>query len=132
MPVDGLVTVLSSQGPKETMSRAEAAVVSRGMTIFARVDHAAGAEAVGLSLRFTDLLVFGNARGGTPLMQVVQTMGIDLPLKIMVWQDADGRTWLSYNDPRWLAKRHGLGQEVDGVIGAMAVVLDAIASAASS
>ncbi|MGA2843733.1 MAG: DUF302 domain-containing protein, partial [Steroidobacteraceae bacterium] len=71
------------------------------MTVFAHVDHAAGAAAVGLSLSPTDLLVFGNATGGTPLMQTVQTIGIDLPLKVLVWQDASRKAWLSYNDPKW-------------------------------
>ena len=73
-----------------------------------------------------------NAKGGTPLMQSVQTIGIDLPLKALVWQDASGNTWLSYNDPRWLAKRHGLGDEGDQALDAMAAALDAIAKAATS
>ena len=98
MAVEGLTTIRSSYGPKETISRLEAVIRSRGMTVFARIDHAAGAAAVGLSLRPTDVLLFGNARGGTPLMQSMQTIGIDLPLKMLVWQDAAGDTWLSYND----------------------------------
>src|SRR5260370_33574743 len=77
------------------------------MIAFAHIDHAAGAAAVGLSLRPTELLIFGNARGGTPLMELVQTAGIDLPMKALVWQDASGVTWLSYNNPTWIAKRHG-------------------------
>ena len=83
-------------------------------------------------MRPTELLIFGNAKGGTPLMQSVQTIGIDLPLKALVWQDASGNTWLSYNDPRWLAKRHGLGDEGDQALDAMAATLDAIAKAATS
>lgn len=109
MDVDGLITVRSSYGPEETINRFEAAVRARGMTVFAHVDHAAGAAAVGLPLRPTDLLIFGNANGGTPLMQSAQTVGVDLPLKVLVWQDAAGDTRLSYNDPSWLMKRHGLG-----------------------
>src|SRR5260370_23678595 len=101
------------------------------MTVFARIDHAAGAAAVGLSLRPTELLIFGNAKSGTPLMQSMQTIGIDLPLKALVWQDASGSTWLSYNDPSWLAKRHGLGHEVDATVGAIAAVLDAMARTAT-
>jgi uncharacterized protein (DUF302 family) len=104
--MDGLTTVPSTLGPKETMDRLESAVRGKGLTVFARVDHAAGAVAAGLPLRPTELLVFGNARGGTPLMQAAQTAGIDLPLKALVWQDADGKTWLSYNEPRWIAARH--------------------------
>jgi uncharacterized protein (DUF302 family) len=92
MQVAGLVTVISALSPKDTMDRVEAEVAVRGLTISARIDHSAGAEAVGMPLRPTELLVFGNARGGTPLMQAAQTIGIDLPLKILVWQEADGRT----------------------------------------
>jgi uncharacterized protein (DUF302 family) len=114
------------------MARLEAAVKAKGMTIFAHVDHAAGAEAVGLPLRPTDLLIFGNARGGTPLMQAMQTIGIDLPLKALVWQDASGATWLSYNDPRWLATRHGVSREAEAAIGAITAAIDAIAKTATS
>ena len=131
MAVEGLTTVRSSYGPKETISRLEAEIRSRGMTVFARIDHAAGAAAVGLSLRPTDVLLFGNARGGTPLMQSMQTIGIDLPLKMLVWQDAAGDTWLSYNDPHWIAKRHGLGQETKATIDAMSAALGALAKIAA-
>jgi uncharacterized protein (DUF302 family) len=96
---DGLVTLRSSHTPKDTMYKLETEVKSKGLTIFARIDHAAGAADVGLSLRPTELLIFGNAKGSTPLMQVTQTIGIDLPLKALVWQDASGSTYLSYNDP---------------------------------
>lgn len=132
MAVNGLITIPSSYGPAETMNRLEAEVKARGMTIFARIDHAAGAEAVGLSLRPTELLIFGAAKGGTPLMQAAQTIGIDLPLKALVWQDESGATWLSYNDPAWLAKRHGLGAEVDATVGAMTGMLSAVAKAATT
>jgi uncharacterized protein (DUF302 family) len=126
---DGLTTLKSSHGPQDTMNRLEAAVKARGMTVFARIDHSAGAAAAGLSLNPTELLIFGNARGGTPLMQTAQTIGIDLPLKALVWQDASGSTWLSYNDPAWLAQRHGLsGTEVP--IGNLTGALDAVAKAA--
>ena len=108
MATDGLTTLRSGVGAKETANRLEAEVKARGLTVFARIDHAAGAAEVGLPLRPTELIIFGNARGGTPLMQAAQTIGIDLPLKALVWEDASGSTWLSYNDPSWLAKRHGL------------------------
>ena len=91
------------------MDRLAAAVGDKGMTVFARIDHAAGAAEAGLALPPTELLIFGNAKGGTPLMQSAQTIGIDLPLKALVWRDSAGQTWLSYNDPLWLAQRHGLG-----------------------
>ena len=109
MPADGLTTVPSSFAPKETMDRLEAEIRARGMTVFARIDHAAGAVAVGMTLRPTELLVFGAARAGTPLMQADQAVGIDLPLKALVYQDEAGGVWLATNDPRWIARRHGLG-----------------------
>jgi uncharacterized protein (DUF302 family) len=132
MAVDGLTSIRSSHGPKDTMDRLEAEVKARGLTVFARIDHAAGAAAVGLSLRPTELLIFGNAKGGTPLMQATQSIGIDLPLKALVWQDASGSTWLSYNDPGWLAKRHGLGREVETAVSALAAALDGLARAATA
>jgi uncharacterized protein (DUF302 family) len=132
MAADGLKTMRSSQGPKETINRLEAAVKAKGMTVFSRIDHAAGAAEVGLPLRSTELLIFGNAKAGTPLMQSMQTIGIDLPLKALVWQDEAGNTWLSYNDPRWLAKRHGLGHEVDPTVSAMSAALDAMARTATA
>src|ERR1700737_254980 len=132
MAVDGLTTLPSSHGPKDTMSRFEAEVKAKGMTVFARIDHAAGAERAGLPLCPTELLLFGNAKAGTPLMQSVQTIGIDLPLKALVWQDASGNTWLSYNDPGWLAKRHGLGHEADATASAMTAALNALAKSATT
>jgi uncharacterized protein (DUF302 family) len=122
----------SSHGPKDTMNRLEAAITAKGMTVFARIDHAAGAAEIGLSQRPTELLIFGNAKAGTPLMQSIQTIGIDLPLKALVWQDGSGNAWLSYNDPSWLAKRHGLGHEVETTVRAMASALDAVARTATA
>ncbi|SRR5260370_823434 len=131
MTARGLVTIRSSYGPEETMNRFEAEVRARGMIAFAHIDHAAGAAAVGLTLRPTELLIFGNARGGTPLMDVVQTTGIDLPLKALVWQDASAVTWLSYNDPAWIAKRHGLKSEVGAAVGVLTTVLEQMARSAT-
>lgn len=131
MTADGLVSVRSSNGPKDTMNRIESEVKSRGMTVFARIDHAASAAEVGLPLRPTELLIFGNAKGGTPLMQSNQTIGIDLPLKVLVWQDESGITWVSCNDPAWLAKRHGLGPGSEMTTSAMAAALHAIANGVS-
>jgi uncharacterized protein (DUF302 family) len=131
MAADGLIILPSSHGPKETIDRLEAVVKAKGLTVFARINHAAGAAAVGLPLRPTELLIFGNARGGTPLMQAAQTIGIDLPLKALAWQDATGKTWLSYNDPAWLAKRHELGHEVDATVRTMTSALDEMAKAAT-
>src|SRR5437773_9279811 len=106
--MEDLTSIQSQFNPKETMDRLEAEIRARGMTVFARIDHAAGAAEVGLTLRPTELIIFGNARGGTPLMQSVQTVGIDLPLKALVWEDAGGKTWLSYNELSWIAQRHGI------------------------
>ena len=131
MAIDGLITIRSSYGPKETINRLEAEIRSRDMTIFAHIDHAAGAAGVGLPLRPTDVLLFGNAKGGTPLMQSIQTIGIDLPLKMLVWQDSAGDTWVSYNDPDWIAKRHGLGQGAEATINAMSAALGALARSAA-
>jgi uncharacterized protein (DUF302 family) len=132
MAADGLITIKSVFGPEETMKRLEAEVRAKGMTVFAHVDHAAGAAAVGLPLRPTDLLIFGNAKGGTPLMQSVQAIGIDLPLKALVWQDASGVTWLSYNDPAWLTHRHGVGEEAKPVVNALTAALNALATKATT
>ncbi len=131
MAADGLVTIRSSFGPKETTDRLEAEIKGNGLTVFAHIDHAAGATAAGMSLRPTDLLVFGNAKGGTPLMQASQTAGIDLPLKILVWQDEAGQTWLSYNDPHWLAKRHGIADASAAAVKGLTGVLANLAQAAA-
>jgi uncharacterized protein (DUF302 family) len=128
---DGLSSVASSFGAKETMDRLEAAVKAKGLTVFARVDHAAGAAEVGLPLRPTELLIFGNARGGTPLMQANQVVGIDLPLRALVYQDAAGKVWLAYNNPDWIARRHGLGADVSATVQALTKALDAFATAAA-
>jgi uncharacterized protein (DUF302 family) len=132
MAVDGLTTKRSSFGPEETMKRLEAEVKAKGLKVFAHVDHAAGAAAVGMQLRPTDLLIFGNAKGGTPLMQSVQSIGIDLPLKILVWQDAEGVTWVSYNDPAWLTHRHGLDDSTKATVNALMAALNAIATKATT
>lgn len=104
---DGLVAVKSGASVKETMDRFEANAKQKGLFVFARVDHAAGAAKVGKTLRPTEVLIFGNPQGGTPLMECSQTMGIDLPLKALAWQDEKGQVWLGYNDPAFLAARHG-------------------------
>ncbi len=132
MAADGLITIPSAFGPAETMRRLEAEVKAKGMTIFAHVDHAAGAAAAGMPLRPTDLLIFGAARGGTPLMEMAQTIGIDLPLKALIWQDAAGATWLSYNDPDWLAERHGLKPLPATSLNALSAALKAATTAATA
>jgi uncharacterized protein (DUF302 family) len=103
---EGLVTVKSPYSAKETADRFEAAVKQKGLNLFARIDHATGAAKIGKTLRPTEVLIFGNPQGGTPLMECVQTAGIDLPLKALVWEDKAGQVWLGYNDPAYLANRH--------------------------
>ena len=134
MTPDGLTTFKSMFGPTETMDRLAAAVTGRGMAVLARIDHAAAAAKVGMALRPTEVLIFGNPRAGTPLMQASQTLGIDLPLRALVWQDEAGATWLGYNDPQWLARRHGpqLGSEpaLQPMLHALAAVAKEAAGAA--
>ena len=129
--MEGLTTIASRFDPKETMDRLESEVRARGMTVFARIDHAAGAAQVGLTLRPTELIIFGNARGGTPLMQASQTAGIDLPLKALVWEDASGKIWLSYNEPSWIVQRHGLGVRAE-IVDNLAAALSAISRKAAN
>ncbi|MEO5732287.1 MAG: DUF302 domain-containing protein [Rubrivivax sp.] len=105
---DGLIEIKSPHSPKATMDKLEAAAKEKGLTVFARIDHAAGAAKVDKILRPTELLIFGNPQGGTPFMECAQTVGIDLPLKAVVWEDAGKQVWLGYNDPAWIAKRHGV------------------------
>lgn len=130
MAPQGLITLTSDFDPTETMDRLEAAVRSRGATILARIDHAAAAASVHLTLRPTAVLIFGNPKAGTPLMQAEQTTGIDLPLKALVWQDADQKTQLSYNDPQWIAERHAV-ENTEKTVAAMRATLAEIVEEAT-
>lgn len=111
MMVQGLTTRLSSFGPKHTADQVISAINARGIPLIARVDHTEAAAKVGMFLKPTLLLIFGSPKAGTPLMQATQTIGIDLPLRLLVWEDGAGRTNLSYNDIEWLARRHNLGED---------------------
>ena len=104
---DGLVKTESPYPVAETVQRFEKIAKKKGLTIFATVEHAKGAEKVDMTLRPTTVVIFGNPKGGTPFMQCAQSIGIDLPLKALVWEDADGQTWMGYNDPAYIAERHG-------------------------
>lgn len=106
LAVEGLNAVKSPFSAKETMNRLEENVKGRGLRVFARIDHAAGAAAVGKTLRPTELLIFGSPQGGTPLMECAQTAGIDLPLRALAWEDVAGQVWLGYDTPRYIAQRH--------------------------
>jgi len=107
---DGLISVKSSHDVKVTADRLEDILNKKGMNVFIRINHAAGAKKIGKQLRPTELVVFGNPKVGTPLMQCNQSVGIDLPQKALIWQDDKGQVWLSYNDPNYLALRHGLSR----------------------
>lgn len=132
MSENGLVSVQSRVISRETIDKLLAALAKRKLTVFARVDHAAGAASVGLQLPPTELVIFGNPQGGTALMQDQQSTGIDLPLKALVWEDSDGKTWFTYNDPSWIAQRHTLGTKSAPAVKAMAGLLSAIAEEATS
>ena len=131
MTPEGLIVQESRHGPAETAERLVAAVKARGLAVMAEIDHAAGAASAGMELRPTKVILFGNPRGGTPLMAAAQSAGIDLPLKALVWQDAEGRTWLGYNDPSWIAARHGVAAAAAGPVKAMTDMLAAVALAAA-
>jgi len=121
----------SSYGVSETMDRLEAVVRERGFRVFARIDHAAGAASVDMELRPTQLLIFGNPQGGTPLMQNAQTMGIDLPLKALVYQDESEQVHLAFNHPAFLVARHDLANG-EQIIERMTGLLDGLIAAATS
>jgi uncharacterized protein (DUF302 family) len=131
MADNGLIAIQSRFGVAETIDRLVETVQLAGLLVFARIDHAAGARDVGASLRPTELLIFGNPKGGTPLMQDRQLAGIDLPLKALGWEDEQGKVWLSYNDPHWIAERHGLGSPIRDAVAAIAASVGKVIEAAT-
>jgi uncharacterized protein (DUF302 family) len=131
MAGDGLITVASAAPVGETIDRLVETVTAAGMSVFARIDHAAGAAEVGMELRPTEVVLFGHPRGGTPLMQDRQTAGIDLPLKALAWEDEQGAVWLTTNDPVWLAHRHGLGEPSRQAVAALAAGLERVMGVAT-
>jgi uncharacterized protein (DUF302 family) len=131
MDTEGLITVRSSYPVSETIDRLVGAVEAAGLNVFGRVDHAAGAAEIGMPLRPTELLLFGHPRGGTPLMQDRQSVGIDLPLKALAWEDEAGHVWLTYNDTGWLAQRHGLGPKSAAPLEAIRAATSVLAAGAS-
>jgi uncharacterized protein (DUF302 family) len=126
---DGLIELKSANSVKETINKFENAAKERNLNIFARIDHAAGAQKIGATLRPTELLIFGNPQGGTPLMACAQSAGIDLPLKALAWEDAAGQVWLGYNDPQFLLTRHGV-KDCGPVAANLRKALDALAGQA--
>jgi uncharacterized protein (DUF302 family) len=123
MTADGLIRVASPHPVDVTIDHLAAAARARGMSILARIDHAGGAAAAGLRMRPAEVLIFGSPLAGTPLMQAMPMTGIDLPLKALAWQDESGATWLGYNDPAWIARRHALPQVFHADIEIMAAGL---------
>ena len=125
-----MIEIKSANNVKETINKLEATAKERGLIIFARIDHAAGAQKIGKTLRPTELIIFGNPQGGTPLMECAQSAGIDLPLKALAWEDATGQTWLGYNDPQYLATRHG-ARECAPVVAGLRKALAGLAAEAT-
>jgi uncharacterized protein (DUF302 family) len=105
---EGIVTIPSSHSVDQTVDKLKGILQAKGITLFALIDHSGEAAKVGMKMRPTKLLIFGSPKGGTPLMLASPSTAIDLPLKILVWEDADGKVWLSYNSPAYLQARHGL------------------------
>jgi len=130
-PIEGLISKRSAFSVRETISRLERAAKAAKITVFARIDHAAGASAVDMPLRPTMLLIFGHPKGGTPLMQRHQSIGIDLPQRALAWQDEQGVVWLSYNAPDYLARRHGIAG-VELALEAMKTGLEKLTDAATT
>ncbi len=108
MTTNGIINKSSKHSVDETLGKLQAILQARGIAVFALIDHSGEAEKVGMKMRPTKLLIFGNPKGGTPLMLAAPSIAIDLPLKILVWQDDQGKVWVSYNSPEYLAERHGL------------------------
>ncbi|MGC1183863.1 MAG: DUF302 domain-containing protein [Candidatus Dormiibacterota bacterium] len=132
MNQQGLITVESHFSVAETIERLADAASATGLLIFARIDHAQGAWDAGMALRPTVLLIFGNPKGGTPLMQDRQTAGIDLPMKALAWEDETGRVWLTYNDPAWIADRHALSPKRAASVAAIDTGLANLVTAATA
>ena len=123
----GLVVKKSAYGVDQTLDRLEQILKEKGLTIFARIDHNAGAAKVDMDLRPTKLLIFGNPKMGTPLMQSNQTVGLDLPMKVLAWQDGQGQAWIAYNQPSYLAGRHQIkdrGEVISKMQGALGQLTD--------
>jgi uncharacterized protein (DUF302 family) len=124
---NGLVQVASSRSVPETLKQLQTILEARGLKVFALVDHSGEADKVGLKMRPTKLLIFGSPKGGTPVMVAAPTVAIDLPLKALVWEDADGKVWVSYNSPDYLQQRHGIPADlVNNIAGVGALVEKAL------
>ena len=124
----GIVRIASSHSVGVTMDRLESLLKERGIIVFARIDFSGDAARAGLTLRPEQLLIFGNPKAGTPLMQAAATAGLDLPLKALIWEDADGKTWLAYNTPQYVLRRHGLASTLSTNLAAVVPILERAAT----
>jgi uncharacterized protein (DUF302 family) len=118
-PGNGIISLPSPYSVEETIARSESLLKTKGMTIFSRIDQKAAAQQVGLEMRPTQILIFGDPKAGTPLMDAYPFLALDLPLKALVWEDAAGNVWLSYNSPAYLQLRHGLPETPFASVGAL-------------
>jgi uncharacterized protein (DUF302 family) len=126
-PDNGLIHVLSPRSVDESMQKLETVVAAIGLKVFAHVDHSGEAERVGLQMRPTKVLIFGSPKAGTPLMIAAPSLAIDLPLKVLVWEDEQGKVWLSYNSPEYLGRRHNVpGNLLKNIAGIGTVVQKAV------
>jgi uncharacterized protein (DUF302 family) len=121
---NGLVHVASSRSVQETLKKLQATLEARGLKVFALIDHSGEAEKAGLKMRPTQLLIFGSPKGGTPVMVAAPTLAIDLPLKALVWEDADGKVWVTYNSPDYLQQRHNIPAELVKNIAGVGALLE--------
>ena len=128
---EGMISIKSAHSVAVTADRLEKILGSKGMTVFKRINHAAGAQKVGKTLRPTELVIFGNPKVGTPLMLCSHSVAIDLPQKALIWEDKTGQVWFSYNDPQYLALRHNI-QGCDEVLKKVAGALGNFAKKASA
>jgi uncharacterized protein (DUF302 family) len=131
MAANGVITVKSGFSAAETIDRLADIVQRAGLLVFARIDHGANAKEIDAPLRPTELLIFGNPKGGTPLMQDRQLSGLDLPMKALAWEDGEGVVWLSYDDAHWIAERHGLGDASSNAVAAIAAGMQKVIAAAA-
>lgn len=131
LAADGLIMVKSHHSVAATADKLEAALSNNGMKIMNRINHAAGAESVNMELRSTEVVIFGNPKAGTPLMQCSQTVAVDLPQKALIWEDENGQVWLGYNDPQYLKTRHAI-EGCDPVLAKVGAALENFARAATA
>lgn len=124
LPENGIVHLSSPYSVPETLKRLESVLQARNLTVFAHIDHSGEAEKAGLKMRTTQLIIFGSPKAGTPLMVASPTLAIDLPLKVLAWEDADGKVWLSYNSPEYLKRRHEIPDELVKNIAGVGAVLE--------